>query len=323
MWNGFWRAGIVLSLGALAWVSTAQPQSPPQRKHLMVVVSKGLPGITLYDADTDQEICKATMAPAPHEAAFSRDGKTLYVPVYSPANVGQPGPDEHMLHFIRTTDCQIVASLDTGEYKRPHFPEEGLSGMLYITAELMQSILVVDPRERKIVGTIPTGSNTTHFFAMTKDEKKMFTSNVGAATVSVLDVPSRKLIRTVSTGSGNQRMTVSPDDKWFVTSVGQSRKMAFFRTSDYQLDFEVELEGSPFVARFSPDGKSVYNMGNAPRGATPGGIRVWKLDVASKKVVATSSDTLGTGTGGIQALSTARCISPAIPVRLAYWIPTL
>ena len=88
-------------------------------------------------------------------------------------------------------------------------------------------------------------------------------------------------------------MTVSPDDKWFVTNIGNTRKMAFYRTSDYQLDFDVELEGTPFVARFSPDGKAVYNMGNAPRGATPGGIRVWKVDVATKKVVATSSDNLG------------------------------
>ena len=60
------------------------------------------------------------------------------------------------------------------------------------------------------------------------------------------------------------------------------------------------LDGSPFVARFSQDGKALYNLGNAPRGATPAGIRVWKVDVATKKVVATSSDMLGTGTGGIQ-----------------------
>jgi len=296
-------AALAVLLVAFAMMTLAAPppqSTPTQRKHLMVVVSKGLPGITLYDAETDQEICKATMAPAPHEAAFSRDGKTLYVPVYSPANVGQPGPDEHMLHFIRTSDCQIVSSLDTGDFKRPHFPEEGRSGMLYITAELKESILVVDPKEKKIVGTIPTGSNTTHFFAMTKDEKKMFTSNVSAATVSVLDIPGRQLLTKVSTGGGNQRMTVSPDDKWFVTNIGNTRKMAFYKTSDYQLDFDVELEGSPFVARFSPDGKAVYNMGNAPRGATPGGIRVWKVDVATKKVVATSSDNLGTGTGGIQ-----------------------
>jgi hypothetical protein len=42
-------------------------------------------------------------------APFSRDGRTLYVPVYGPANIGRPGPDEHTLHFLRTSDCQIEA----------------------------------------------------------------------------------------------------------------------------------------------------------------------------------------------------------------------
>jgi DNA-binding beta-propeller fold protein YncE len=267
---------------------------------MLAVVSKGLPGVTLFDAATDRQICQVKMDVAPHEAAFSRDGRTLYVPVYSPVNIGQPGPDEHEIHFISTADCTIQATLDTGDYKRPHFPEEGPDGMLYVTAELKESILQIDPKARKIVATLPTGSTATHFFAITKDGKKIFTSNVSQANVSVIDVPGKKLITQISTGGGNQRATISPDDKWFVTSVGQTRKMAFFRTADHQLDFEVELEGGPFVARFSPDGKSIYNMGNAPRGATPAGIRVWKVDLASKQVVATSSDTLGTGTGGIQ-----------------------
>ena len=292
-------AAAVAALG-LSAITIAQAPAAKPHKNLLVVVSKGLPGIVLYDADTDEEICRQTMAPAPHEAAFSRDGQTLYVPVYSPANIGQPGPDEHEIHFLSTTDCSIQATLDTGDYKRPHFPEEGPDGLLYVTAELKESILQIDPKARKIVATLPTGSMSTHFFAMTRDGKKLFTSNVGAATLSVIDVANRKLVTQVTTGSGNQRMTVSPDDKWFVTSVGQTRKMAFFRTADSQLDFEVELEGSPFVARFSPDGKSVYNMGNAPRGATPAGIRVWKVDVGSKQVVATSTEVLGQGTGGIQ-----------------------
>jgi DNA-binding beta-propeller fold protein YncE len=297
----FARAAGSVALGALLLSATPRAQAPATpHKNLMVVVSKGLPGVVLFDADTDEEICRQTMKPAPHEAAFSHDGRTLYVPVYSPVNIGQPGPDEHEIHFISTADCSIQATLDTGDYKRPHFPEEGPSGTLYVTSELKESILLIDPKTRKITGTLPTGSMSTHFFAMTKDEKKLFTSNVSAATVSVIDIPNRKLITTVSTGSGNQRMTVSPDDKWFVTSVGQGRKISFFRTSDYQLDFDITLDGSPFVARFSPDGKSIYNMGNAPRGATPPGIRVWKADVASKQVVATSSESLGNGTGGIQ-----------------------
>src|SRR5215216_991667 len=184
-------AAAVLAAVVVAAGQTAAPAK--QRQHLMVVVSKGLPGIVLFDADTDEEICRQTMRPAPHEAAFSKDGRTLYVPVYSPANIGQAGPDEHEIHFISTADCSIQATLDTGDYKRPHFPEEGPDGMLYVTAELKESILQIDPKARKIVGTLPTGSMSTHFFAMTKDGKKIFTSNVSQANVSVIDVPGKKL----------------------------------------------------------------------------------------------------------------------------------
>ena len=236
---------------------------------------------------------------APHEAAFSADGRTLYVPIYSSANIGQPGPDGQAINFMRTSDCSIEASIDTGAYKRPHFIERGRSGLLYVTAEMNQSILIVDAAKRAIVGTMPTGSSNTHFFAMTSDERRMFTSNVSDRTLSVIDIPSRRLVATVDAGASNQRMTVSPDDRWFVTSLWQSKKIAFYRTADHQLDFTVDIDGAPFVARFSPDGKHLYNMGMAP-GAPPAGIRVWKVDVATRQVVATSTDALGVGTGGLQ-----------------------
>jgi hypothetical protein len=103
----------------------------------------------------------------------------------------------------------------------------------------------------------------------------------------------------VNAGASNQRMTVSPDDRWFVTSLWQSRKVAFYRTADLALDFTVDIDGAPFVARFSPDGRYLYSMGMEP-GRQPAGIRVWKIDVAARRVVAVSSESLGVGTGGLQ-----------------------
>jgi DNA-binding beta-propeller fold protein YncE len=41
-------------------------------------------------------------------------------------------------------------------------------------------------------------------------------------------------------------------------------------------------------------------MGMPPRGAGPGGIRVWKIDTRTRAVVATSTEDLGAGTGGLQ-----------------------
>jgi DNA-binding beta-propeller fold protein YncE len=294
-------AWIIACVAGAGLVSCADMRLPTESGpgELMAVVSKALPGVTLYDAAADRQICQIKMDVAPHEAAFSPDGRTLYVPIYSSANIGQAGPDGHAINFVRTSDCSIEHVLDTGEYKRPHFAEMGADGLLYVTAEQKQSILVIDPRRRTIVGTIPTGSSNTHFFARTRDGRRIFTSNVSDRTLSVIDVPARKLLAMVDAGGSNQRMTVSPDDRWFVTSLWQAKKVAFFRTADQQLDFTVDIDGAPFVARFSPDGRFLYNMGMEP-GRQPAGIRVWKIDAASRQVVATSTEVLGMGTGGIQ-----------------------
>ena len=59
-------------------------------------------------------------------------------------------------------------------------------------------------------------------------------------------------------------MTISPDQKWFVTNLGQERKVAFYKTDDASLDFAIELDGGPFVSKFSADGKFLYVMGSGP-----------------------------------------------------------
>ena len=266
-----------------------------QHSRLMLVVSKHLPGITVYDADTEEPICRATMGISPHEAAFSLDGRYAYVPVYGSSGVGQPGTDEHMLHFIQTSDCRESGSLDTGNYKRPHGIAVGQSGTIYLTAETAESVLLIDPQQRQITATIPTGSKTSHMLAITRDEKKIYVSNVQSRTVSALDVRNRKLAETVETGAQNQRMTLSPDERWFVTSLGPDHKIAFYRTSDNQLDFTVPIEGVPFVAKFSADGKYLYDAGHQQ-----GRIYAWKIDVAKRKVVATTTDDLGRDAGSLE-----------------------
>src|SRR5205823_4030293 len=83
--------------------------------------------------------------------------------------------------------------------------------------------------------------------------------------------------------------------RWFVTSLGPQHKIAFYRTSDNQLDFTIPIDGTPFVAKFSTDGKYLYNAGHLT-----GQIRAWKIDVAQRKVVATTTDDLGTDAGSLE-----------------------
>ena len=263
----------------------------------MLVVSKRLPGITIYNADTYKPLRSAAMEISPHEAAFSADGQHAYVPIYSNSGVGKPGTDEHTLHFVRTSDCKIIGSLDTGQYKRPHSIVVGQeSGLLYVTAEIAECVIVVDPKRQQIIGTIPTGSNTSHMIAVTGDERKAYVSNVQAKTISVLDLQNHRLANTIPTDGENQRMTLSPDERWFVTNLGPAQKVAFYSTSDHELDFTVSVEGTPFVSKFSVDGKFLYTAGFAEKRRNA----AWKIDVAQRKAVAILADGLGEDVGSLE-----------------------
>ena len=249
----------------------------------MVVVSKRLPGITVYNASTLKPLCQATTGVAPHEVALSADGHYAYVPIYGSSGVWKPGTDEHLFHIFRTSDCQELGLIDTGQFKRPHGMAVGQSGVVYITSEINAAVLLIDPKRQEILGHIPTGSTSTHMIALNASETLLYWSNVRSKTVSVLNVNDRTLVATLETGSENQRITISPDGRWFVTSLGPAHAVAFYRTADNHLDFQVPVEGLPFTAKFSGEGRFLFNVGFDHQGQTC----AWKIDVASRQVVGT------------------------------------
>ncbi len=266
---------------------------------LFFVVCKDLPGVTIYDADTNTRVAQAITPGAinPHEAAFSRDGRSVYVPIYGTSGVGKPGEHGHTLHTFDSLTGVRKASLDTGKYLRPHCVTVGPeTGTIYASAEIAESLILIDPSQPAILGAIPTGSNTSHMFALTRDERKAYVSNVRSKNVSVLDVRTRRLEAVIPTHGENQRMTLSPDERWFVTNLGPAGEIAFFRTSDHTLDFTIPVDGTPFVAKFSQDGKFLYGAGFA--GSRK--LATWKIDVATRSIAASLSEGLGEDPGSLE-----------------------
>src|SRR4051794_14515537 len=251
------------------------PDVPYRPKRLFFVVCKDLPGVTVYDADTNTRVAQAITPGTinPHEAAFSRDGRSVYVPIYGTSGVGKPGEHGHTVHVFDSLTGVEQASLDTGKYLRPHCITVGQeTGTIYASAEVAESLILIDPAQPAIVGAISTGSNTSHMFALTRDEQKAFVSNVRSKNVSVLDMRTRQLEAVLPTDGENQRMTLSPDERWFVTNLGPAGTIAFFRTADHRLDFTIPVPGTPFVAKFSQDGQFLYGAGFAG----PRNLAAWK-----------------------------------------------
>jgi YVTN family beta-propeller protein len=146
------------------------------------------------------------------------------VPIYGSSGVGKPGTDGREMVVIDIPSRKVTGKVDFGHGVRPHCPVyDRASGMLYVTTELDQTVTIIDPKTLKIVGTVPTGQKESHMLVISRDGKRGYTSNVGAGSVSVLDMPAAR--RSPSSPSRRKR-SASPSPtttRWSLPRTRPSR----------------------------------------------------------------------------------------------------
>jgi DNA-binding beta-propeller fold protein YncE len=89
--------------------------------------------------------------------------------------------------------------------------------LLYVTAELRQAVLAIDPARWRAVAKIPTGRPQSHSRALSPDGRRAFTANVDSGSVSILDLRRRRLEGVVQAATMVQRITVSPSGRTIYT----------------------------------------------------------------------------------------------------------
>jgi YVTN family beta-propeller protein len=92
----------------------------------------------------------------------------------------------HTLAVIDLVAQQPLPSIDLGALKGPHgLVFEG--GKVWFTAEAAKAIGRYDPASAKIDWVMGTGQDRTHMLWVSRDQKRIATTNVNAATVTVMD----------------------------------------------------------------------------------------------------------------------------------------
>jgi YVTN family beta-propeller protein len=243
-------AGIML-IFALA----AEPRSDVNQG-LLLVANKGDRTVSIVDPLSGREIgTVAESGTTGHEVAASPDGRTAWVPIYGNSGVGQPGTDGQTLDVIDLASRQRVASIEFPKPARPHCAVFGPDDMLYVSTELLNSITIIDPRTRRIAGSVPTGQPESHMLALTRDGRRAYTSNVHSGTVSAIDLVARKVIAVIPVASRAQRISLSPDDRHAFTADQTSPRLAVIDTTANSVKTWIPLPGIAYGTCATPDGR--------------------------------------------------------------------
>ena len=176
--KGVSRAVILaVCVAGLAALAIAQTASTP--KTALLVLSKQDHTLAIVDPADLHVVARVPVGDDPHEVVASSDGHTAYVSNYGFGRF-------HTLAVVDLIAQKPEPHVDLGALRGPH----GLifqQGKAWFTAEAAKAIGSFDPSSGKIDWIMGTGQNRTHMIYVFPDAKKILTTNVNSATVTILE----------------------------------------------------------------------------------------------------------------------------------------
>jgi DNA-binding beta-propeller fold protein YncE len=159
-------------------------QSTPSR--VLLVLAKSDRTVSIVDPATLKVLARMPSGPDPHEIVADADGKLAYI-----SNYGGPGGAYNTISVVDLRENKTLAPIDLEVLRGAH----GLAfagGKVWFTAETNKVIGSYDPATRRVDWVLGTGQNRTHMIVVSEDLKRMITSNVSSATMSIIDKISRR-----------------------------------------------------------------------------------------------------------------------------------
>ncbi len=166
---------IGLSVTALAGLACAQTTPDPA----LLILSKQNQTLAIVDPFSLQVVARVPVGNDPHEVVASSDGATAYVSNYGFGAF-------HTIAVVDLIHQKPLPAIDLGALAGPH----GLTfqdGKLWFTAEAAKAIGSYNPATGKIDWIMGTGQNRTHMLYVFPGARRIVTTNVSSATVTIMD----------------------------------------------------------------------------------------------------------------------------------------
>jgi DNA-binding beta-propeller fold protein YncE len=219
-----------------------------------------------------------------HELAISYDHKTAYVPLYGDGIYGANKTPNNKVLIVDLVQHQIAGVIELGQYIAPHGLLATRDGKLWVTCDIPNKLLYIDPAARKIEAVYDIPGKGAHFITLLPDESRLFASNKEAAaqvfdTVKrsfVAAIPAMKDAQGTGNGSGYEGLTPTPDGRHLLIVDNDKSELHVIDTKTSKEVDRIPLQGAALTSikrtrlvklMFSPDGRTLvatsYGAGQA------------------------------------------------------------
>lgn len=277
-----------LSIFLLAGITTTLHA---QKK--LLALSKADHVLAIIDPATGKTLGRVPVGVDPHEVIASSDGKTAYVSITY-------GGSTYEIDAVDLVAMKRLPDIDTRPLYNPHGLDFA-AGKLWFSAEGSRAVGRWDPETKKLDWAMGTGEERTHMVYVTRDAKYVYTTNVNAGTVTILQdtvmammqQPARHawLNTVVPVSKGVEGFDVSPNGKelWAAAAAEGEVWIVDLATKKTIGKADAITKGANRL-KFSPDGK--YALVSS---LFDGNLFI--IDAATRKLVKTLK--MGKGCAGI------------------------
>jgi DNA-binding beta-propeller fold protein YncE len=297
---------------ALLVVALCSEAQTPERA--LLVLEKGGNTFDIIDPSSLKIVAKLPAGQDPHEVIASPDGDLAYI-----SNFGGRQSTLHTISVVDLVAQKPLPPIDLGALHGAH----GLAfagGKLYFTSQVNRAVGRYDPVTRTIDWVMGTGQDRTHMIWVAPGQDKIVTSNVGSATMSIIEQVSVANngsgpppaapptgakqetwdLTTVTVGKGAEGFDVSPDGKeiWVANAVDHTVSIIEFVSKKVIQTLPIPLVRANRL-KFTPDGRRVLisDLGSGEPGAASSASDLLVLDVATRTELKQLK--LGGGAAGI------------------------
>lgn len=194
---------LLLAGGLLAFTAGASSAQSDRETGTLIVLNKGANTATFVDVASGDVVATLRTGRGPHELAVTTDGRWAVSTDYGGSNT---------LTVFDVSGPRVARTIDLGEYPRPHgaffLPGDSI---VAVTSEASRTVVLVQPFRGEIVAAIPTRADGSHMVAVTGSGETLYTGDMGAGTVSRLDVATRSKTRSYAVPATPEAITVSDD----------------------------------------------------------------------------------------------------------------
>jgi YVTN family beta-propeller protein len=221
----------------------------------LVVLHRLEASLAAYDACTGQERFRVPTGPYPHEVCLSPDRTQALVSEYGLPDAASEGEGGNSIGVFDLRRAERVGTIGLGRYHRPHGLAAHSGGRLFVTCESQRTLLILRTEDHSILHAVDVGQDLPHLAAVSPDGRTAFTANLGAGTLTAVDVMMGEVLSQVKGLDRPEGMAFSPDGRLLCVANRRGDALSIVDTTRLDVIARVPTGHGPMRVAVTPDGR--------------------------------------------------------------------